>query len=302
MSQRTADITVEGLHKSYGSRVALRGLTFDVGHGEIFGILGPNGAGKTTLVECLQGLRRYDEGVVRVLGMDPAREADALRRRIGSQLQESALPDRIRVWEALDLFASLVPGGHDWREVMQEWGLEAKRDATFASLSGGQRQRLFVALALVNDPDLVFLDEMTTGLDPGSRRTAWRLIHGIRDRGTTVVLVTHFMDEAAELCDRIAIVDRAEIVALDTPDGLVGRHGGSVAVSFSTTLADVGWLGGLPEVTDVTRDGAAVTVRGGPTVPVRVAAALAGRGEIPGDLCVVRPTLEDVFLTLTRGG
>ena len=175
-------------------------------------------------VECLQGLRRPNAGRIRALGLDPQSEARALRRRIGSQLQESALPDRMKVWEALDLFALFGRGGSDWRVLMEQWGLADKRKASFSSLSGGQRQRLFVALVLVNDPEVVFLDEMTAGLDPAARRVAWDLIRAIRDRGTTVVLVTHFMDEAEQLCDRVAIVNQGRIVALDTPQGLINTQ------------------------------------------------------------------------------
>src|SRR3990172_8079277 len=209
-------IEVEHLKKTYGSTVAVEDVSLEVAQGEIFGLIGRNGAGKTTTVECVQGLRRPDDGRIRVLGLDPQSEGQALRRQIGSQLQESALPDRIKVWEALDLFASFVPGASDWRALMEQWGLADKRNAAFASLSGGQRQRLFVALALVNDPEVVFLDEMTAGLDPAARRVAWGLIRAVRDRGKTVVLVTHYMDEAEQLCDRVAIIDRGRIAALDT--------------------------------------------------------------------------------------
>jgi ABC-2 type transport system ATP-binding protein len=182
------------LVKRYGETVAVDGVSFEVEAGEIFGIIGPNGSGKTTTVECLQGLRRADAGVLRVLGLDPQAQGVELRRRIGCQLQEAALPERIRVWEALDLFAVLAPRALDWRRLVREWGLEEKRDAFFHDLSGGQRQRLFVALALVNDPEVVFLDEMTTGLDPAARRVAWELIAAVREQGATVVLVTHFME------------------------------------------------------------------------------------------------------------
>ncbi len=209
-----AAITVEGLRKAYGALVAVEDVSFEVGQGEIFGVLGPNGSGKTTTVECVQGLRHADGGRLRVLGLDPRSQRHELRRRIGSQLQESALPERIKVWEALRLFASLTPGAVDWAELIERWGLQAKRDATFASLSGGQRQRLFVALALVNRPEVVFLDEMTTGLDPAARRETWGLIEAIRDQGATVVLVTHFMDEAERLCDRLAVVKDGRVLAI----------------------------------------------------------------------------------------
>ena len=222
-------------------------ISFAVEQGEIFGLLGSNGAGKTTTVECVQGLRTPTAGTVRVLGPGPARPTPrALRGRIGCQLQESRLPDHLRVWEALDLFASLTPGATDWRELLEQWGLGEKRNASFSSLSGGQRQRLFIALALVSDPEVVFLDEMTTGLDPAARRVAWDLIEQIRDRGTTVVLVTHFMDEAERLCDRVAVVDAGRIIALDTPRGLVATHDPLEQVVFSRGRPDLDWLMDVP--------------------------------------------------------
>ncbi len=297
-----AVITVENLRKTYGSFVAVEDLSFEVAEGEIFGLLGPNGAGKTTSVECVQGLRVPDGGSIRVLGLDPRTQSAQLRRQIGSQLQESALPGRLKVWEALDLFASLIPGGPDWRGVMDRWDLTEKAGSSFSSLSGGQRQRLLVALALVNEPKVVFLDEMTTGLDPAARRATWRLISTIRESGTTLVLVTHFMDEAEQLCDRIAIVDRGRIVATGTPQGLIAEHGGEIVVRFSTEYADVSFLGSLKEVHSVSQRGNHVTVAGrGPVLAV-VASELVGRGIVPGDLRVEQTTLEDVFLELTGHG
>ena len=231
-------IEVEHLRKVYGPTVAVEDISFEVAEGEIFGLLGPNGAGKTTTVECLQGLRRPDAGRLRVLDLDPQSDGKELRRQIGSQLQDSALPDRMRVWEALDLFSSFMANSPDWRILMEQWGLTEKRKSFFSRLSGGQRQRLFVALALVNNPKVVFLDEMTSGLDPAARHTAWDLIRAIRDRGTTVVMVTHFMDEAERLCDRLGIVDRGRLTALDTPQGLIATYAGQVRVIFSTDHAE----------------------------------------------------------------
>src|SRR5271157_3995276 len=217
-------IQVENLRKSYKDLFAVDDISFEVSRGEIFGLLGPNGAGKTTTVECLQGLRRFNSGKIRVLGLDPLKNIGALRQRIGSQLQDSELPQRIKVWEALDLFSSIAPGKNGWKKLMKEWDLEEKANASFSSLSGGQKQRLFIALALVNHPEVVFLDEMTTGLDPAARHSAWDLIKEIRANGTTVVLVTHFMDEAEELCDRLAIIDKGKLVALDSPAGLTTKY------------------------------------------------------------------------------
>ncbi len=295
-------IQVEHLKKAYGSTIAVADVSFDVAEGEIFGLLGPNGAGKTTTMECLQGLRQPDGGCIRVLGLNPQSEAQALRRLIGSQLQESALPDRIKVWEALDLFASFAPGAVDWRALMEQWGIADKRNAPFFSLSGGQRQRLFVALALVNDPKVVFLDEMTAGLDPAARRVAWDLIRAIRERGTTVVLVTHFMEEAEQLCDRVAVVNQGKVVALDTPQGLITTHAGYIRVIFSSEHPDLTWLAEVPQVRKVIRVGPRVEVEGNGPVLALVAAALVKHGITPSDLRVEQPTLEEVFLTLTAHG
>jgi ABC-2 type transport system ATP-binding protein len=292
-------IKVENLRKTYGKTVAVDDISFDVAEGEIFGLLGPNGAGKTTAVECLQGLRSPDSGNIRILGIDPVTNIRSLRRRIGSQLQEAALPDRIKVWEALDLFASLTPGSIDWQKLMEQWGLAEKRKSSFSNLSGGQRQRLFVALALVNRPELVFLDEMTTGLDPAARHTAWDLIRAIREQGTTVLLVTHFMDEAEQLCDRLAIVDHGRIVATDTPQGLITTYANKIKVIFSTDVEDISWLEVLPQVSNVARRGQRVEVEGNGPVLAVVAAELAGHGILPADLRTEQPTLEDVFLTIT---
>jgi len=292
-------ISVENLRKTYGKTIAVDDISFEVAEGEIFGLLGPNGAGKTTAVECLQGLRSPDSGNIRILGIDPVTNIRSLKRRIGSQLQEAALPDRIKVWEALDLFASLTPGSIDWQQLMEQWGLAEKRKSSFSSLSGGQRQRLFVALALVNKPELVFLDEMTTGLDPAARHTAWDLIRAIREQGTTVLLVTHFMDEAEQLCDRLAIVDHGRIVAEDTPQGLITTYADKIKVIFSTGVEDLSWLEVLPQVTGIARHGQRVEVEGNGPVLAAVAAELAGHGILPADLRTEQPTLEDVFLTIT---
>jgi ABC-2 type transport system ATP-binding protein len=295
-----AVVEVNNLRKRYGSHVAVEDVSFQVRQGEIFGLLGRNGAGKTTTVECLQGLRHADGGRVRVLGLDPQRHTQQLRHRIGCQLQEAALPDRLKVWEALDLFASLAPGGPDWRTLMDQWGLTDKRTASFASLSGGQRQRLFVALALVNDPEVVFLDELTQGLDPAARRVAWGLIRAIQDRGATVVLVTHYMDEAEQLCDRIAVVDGGRVVATDTPQGLIARFGGPVKISFTPNGHDVRFLQSVAHVQAVRRRGNRVEAEGTGPVLALVAAELVARGLVPTDLRADQATLEDVFLQLTN--
>jgi ABC-2 type transport system ATP-binding protein len=295
-------IEVDDLKKRYGNVHAVNGVSFHVEAGEIFGILGPNGAGKTTTVECLQGLRRHDGGRLRVLGLDPARSERELRRRIGSQLQESALPDRLQVWEALDLFASVRRDGPDWRTLLDTWGLADQANTSFASLSGGQRQRLFIALALVNDPEVVFLDELTQGLDPGARRVAWSLIEQVRDRGTTVVLVTHYMDEVERLCDRVAIVDQGRVVASGTPSSLVTQAQGIVTVRFSTTATDLSFLTRIRYIDTIDRQGDQVVVGGRGPVLALTASALVEHGIVPEDLRADRPSLEDVYLALTGRG
>ena len=301
---RTNDpvVTVEHLRKAYGDVLAVADVSFEVRPGEIFGILGPNGAGKTTTVECLQGLRHVDAGTVSVLGLDPRAQAGDVRRRVGSQLQESALPERMKVWEALDLIASMSDRGPDVSTLLEDWGLTEKARSRFGSLSGGQQQRLFIALALANEPEVVFLDEMTTGLDPSSRRVAWDLIRRVRDGGTTVVLVTHFMDEAERLCDRLVVIDRGVVVAEGTPTSLVDAHGGGVRVRFTHPGEPLTWLGDVPFVTAVASDAGRYEVRGEGPVLAHVGAALVGHGIAPTDLRAERPTLEDVFLALTGDG
>ena len=279
--------------------MAVDDLSFDVEAGEIFGILGPNGAGKTTTVECIQGMRRPDGGTIRVLGLDPTTQAAQLRQRVGSQLQDSALPGRLRVDESIKLFAAFARHPVDCDELLGRWRLNDQRAQTFDSLSGGQRQRLFIALAFINSPELVFLDELTQGLDPQARRATWELIREIRQGGTTVVLVTHFMDEAEHLCDRVAVVDRGKVVALDTPQGLIDGLGLPSIVRFTTCDPDLEWLEKLDVVESMAQHGAAVEIRGTGPVLALVASELVAHGIVPLDLRVERPTVEDAFLALT---
>src|SRR3982751_3828691 len=217
-------VQVEGIRKTYGRAVAVDGVSFEVRQGEIFGLIGPNGAGKTTTLECVEGLRRPDAGSISVLGLDPARHRYKLQARIGVQLQEAQLQKRIKVREAVDLWASLYRRAVDATRLLDQLGLGEKRNAWFMTLWGGQKRRLFIALALINDPELVFLDELTTGLDPQARRAIWELVRGIRSRGKTVFLTTHLMDEAERLCDRVAIIDDGRIIDIDAPDRLIARH------------------------------------------------------------------------------
>ncbi len=293
--------SVERLSKRYGSVRAVEDVSFTIETGEVFGIVGPNGAGKTTILECIEGLRRPDEGRVRVLGLDPWRERYALRERIGVQLQTAALPERIRVGEAVTLFADLYRRRGDPEAALRRVGLDDRRGAAVAHLSGGQRQRLFIALALVHEPEVVFLDELTTGLDPQGRRDAWDLVRDIRERGATVVLTTHFMEEAERLCDRVAIFDLGRVVALDTVGRLIASLGEERRVAFTHIGAlDDAAVRALPGVVRVERlgDRVVVSVRGTGTAG-RVTTALEETGVAFDDLRVERPTLEDVFLART---
>jgi ABC-2 type transport system ATP-binding protein len=297
---------VDGLVKSYGRTTVLDGLSFTVPQGEIFGLLGANGAGKTTAVEIVQGLRDRDRGDVRVLGLDPVTDRSRLRHLVGSQLQSSALPDRLKVGEALRLFARLAGDVVDWAQLRDEWRLGHLVRRPFGALSGGERQRLFLALALVNQPRLVFLDELTQGLDVAARRDTWALIERVRDTGSTVVLVTHFMDEAERLCDRVAVLHRGRITATGRPTDLIASLGGPVHLRFSVpsevdARADV--LAGIDRVAGVTGvavDGRRVDIAAGAASTVAVTAELARRGLAPDDFTVVRPSLEDVFVALTQ--
>ncbi|MEV0165919.1 ABC transporter ATP-binding protein [Nonomuraea fuscirosea] len=294
-------IEVTGLTKRYAAQTVLDGVSFSVEEGEIFGILGPNGAGKTTAVECVEGLRRPDGGTVRVLGLDPGADDRTLREQIGVQLQHTQLPENIKVWEALDLYASFYAAPRDWRELVEQWGLADKRDARFGKLSGGQKQRLFIALALVGNPRVAFLDELTTGLDPQARRVTWELIKRVRANGVTVVLVSHFMDEVEELCDRVAVFDRGRIVAVDSPDGLIEGTGAEHQMRFTLMApADPGTLlGDVPGVSGVTRDGDQVVVTGRGDFATAVTARLARHHILVSDLRIDKRTLDDAFLALT---
>jgi ABC-2 type transport system ATP-binding protein len=295
-------IEVEHLQKRYGSFEAVKDVSFSVEQGEIFGILGPNGAGKTSTVECIQGLREPSSGLIRMHGIDAINDRSQLRGRIGSQLQESALPDRIKVWEALDLFASFTSGGPDWRVLLDQWGLTEKAKTSFADLSGGQQQRLFIALSLVNEPEVVFLDELTQGLDPGARRVAWGLIREIRERGATVVIVTHYMDEAEQLCDRLAVVSGGEVIATGRPQELIANSGRGIRVRFTTQVPDLSWLESIDFVSAVSRHGNAVEVTGTGPVMALTASALVAHGIVPADLRAVQPSLEDVYLDMIGTG
>jgi ABC-2 type transport system ATP-binding protein len=297
----TTVIHVEGIQKRYGRTVAVADVSFDVRQGEIFGLIGPNGAGKTTTMECVEGLRSPDTGTIAVLGMNPVRDAYRLQERIGVQLQEAQLQKRIKVWEAVDLWASLYRNPVDGHRLLEQLGLREKRDAWFMTLSGGQKQRLFIALALIHDPELVFLDELTTGLDPQARRAIWELVRGIRDRGKTVFLTTHLMEEAERLCDRVAVIDHGRIVDVDTPAGLIARHcpERSAIVTTGDPAAEERFRA-MPQVDAVSRAGGVVSVRGrGDDLVTNVIRCIAEHHTAVTDFRTETPTLEDVFLRLT---
>ncbi|GAB3969961.1 ABC transporter ATP-binding protein [Actinoallomurus acanthiterrae] len=293
-------IDVRNLHKRYGAKVAVEDVSFAVDEGEIFGILGPNGAGKTTSVECVAGLRAPDRGAVSVLGLDPRRDRAELTKRLGVQLQASELPDRMKVREALELYASFYPRPADTDRLIEELGLADQRETRFRRLSGGQKQRVSIALALVGDPKVAILDELTTGLDPQARRDTWRLIEGVRDRGVTIVLVTHFMEEAEHLCDRLAVIDAGRVVAVDTPAGLVSRVAPEQRVRFRPSVPfDDRLLKDVPEVLTVTKTGGQIVVTGTDGLLQAVTAVLARNQIIAADLRVEQSSLDDAFVALT---
>lgn len=294
-------VLVENLRKVYGSVVAVDNISFEVYEGEIFGMVGPNGAGKTTTIECIEGLRQQDTGEVQVLGLDPQRQGYAVRERIGVQLQESALPRHIKIWEALDLFTSFYALSTDWNSLLEQLGLLDKINTPYNKLSGGQKQRLFIALSLINDPELVFWDELTTGLDPQARRAMWDLVRDIRNQGKTVFLTTHFMEEAQRLCDRVAIIDYGRIVALNSPENLIQNLGAENRVVFTADgTFNPDHLSQLTSVSRVEQFGDRYVVYGqGDRLVVDVVNALSSNGVHFRDLRTEQPTLEDVFLTLT---
>ncbi|AYY12338.1 ABC transporter ATP-binding protein [Actinobacteria bacterium YIM 96077] len=294
-------IRCSNVTKHYGDIRAVDDVSFEVHDGEIFGMIGPNGAGKTTLMECIEGLRTRDTGTVEVFGMDPEREVRQVRERTGVQLQSAALPHRMKVGETLDLFAAFYQNPADWRQLLSRLGLDGKADSYVEKLSGGQRQRVFIALALINNPGLVFLDELTTGLDPQSRLAIWDVVRDIRDGGTTVFLTTHFMEEAENLCDRVAIVDHGKIVALDTVANLIASIDAESRITF--TVDGTPPVDRLKEVSGVTRvenaSGRVVVHGTGNRFQQDVMSVLSDIDLNVRDMRSEQPSLEDVFLALT---
>jgi ABC-2 type transport system ATP-binding protein len=293
-------VTVRGLRKVYGDRAVVDGLDLDVPAGQVVGLIGANGAGKTTTVECIQGLRRPDSGTVLVLGLDPARQADRLRPQLGSQLQDSALPDRLRVGEAIELFATHRDGRGG--ELLARFGLAGRRRSAFAGLSGGERQRLFLVLALLNRPRLVILDELTQGLDPAARREVWAAVAQLRADGTTVLLVTHELDEAEALCDTVIAIRAGRVLDAGRPAELVARHAGWATVTFSWPEAEradmMSGLRAMAGTGPVSYAGGRVTVRGDRQIIAYVGADLVRRDRVPDDLTVGIPNLESALLGL----
>jgi ABC-2 type transport system ATP-binding protein len=295
-------IQVSGVRKTYGHTVAVDDVSFEVNEGEIFGLIGPNGAGKTTTMEGIEGLRKPDRGVISVLGLDPFRQVYKLQDRIGVQLQQAQLQKRIKVWEAVDLWASLYgKKAVDAERLLQQLGLAEKRDAWFMTLSGGQKQRLFIALALINDPEVVFLDELTSGLDPQARRAIWELVRGIRQQGKTVFLTTHLMEEAERLCDRVAIIERGRIIDIDTPERLIDRHCPERTVVLATDDPKAeDCFRAIPQVASVSCSEKRLTLRGlGDDLVTEVIHCLSENRIRVTEFRTILPNLEDVFLKLT---
>jgi ABC-2 type transport system ATP-binding protein len=293
-------IEVRQLHKRYGDTVAVDDISFEVQRGEIFGILGPNGAGKTTTVECLEGLRAPDRGQVTVLGLNPRNHRDELTQQLGVQLQDSQLPDKLRVDEALDLYSSFYRNPADWRSLLELLGLKDKTKTRFGKLSGGQKQRLSIALALVGTPQIAIMDELTTGLDPAARHETWELIENVRDRGVTIVLVTHFMEEAERLCDRVALIDSGRVVAIDTPANLADGVETEQRIQFRPSVPlPENLLESLPDVSHVIHRGDVVVVTGNSNALNAVTSVLARNQIVARQLRVDQANLEDAFLALT---
>jgi ABC-2 type transport system ATP-binding protein len=293
-------IVVDELTKSYDGRAVVDGVSFSVEEGEIFAILGPNGAGKTTTVESIAGLRTPDSGRIEVFGFDPLVDTAEVKRRLGVQLQESRFQDRVKVREVVETFAAFYPEPLDVSTLLERLGLDEKADTLYSRLSGGQQQRVSIATALVGRPKAVILDELTTGLDPQARRETWGLVEELRDSGVTIVLVTHFMEEAERLADRLALIDGGRLVAVDTPRGLVESVGLEQRLRFTTAaIVEDAWLTAIPEVTGVSRSNGEITVTGNEKMLFSIVSLLASREIVPDRLQVDQTTLDDAFVAIT---
>ncbi|MFA5015547.1 MAG: ABC transporter ATP-binding protein [Actinomycetota bacterium] len=298
---KKAVVLVKNLKKSYGKIKAVDDISFEVYNEEIFGLVGPNGAGKTTAIECIEGLRKPNSGDLTVLDLNPTSNGRALRNMIGIQLQESQLPARLKVWEAVSLFSSFYRKNIESGPLLRDLGLEEKKNSYFDKLSGGQKQRLFIALSLINDPELIFLDELTTGLDPQARRTTWDLISSVRNKGKTIFLTTHFMEEAEKLCDRVAIMDKGKIIALDTPGNLIKDIATETRLRFSVTeSSELDLLDNIKSISKYEKSGSKITIYGHDKRMVKdVVNFLVNKNIDFTDLQTEQSTLEDVFLALT---
>src|SRR5579872_780802 len=293
-------IAVEHLFKKYGEFVAVNDVSFSIHEGEIFGIIGPNGAGKTTTVECISGLRAPDSGSISVYGLSPLKDRNKIREFVGVQLQESALPPRIKVGEVVRLFASFYTNPLDPDELLESLGIKQIANSSFKNLSGGQKQRVSVALALVGSPRLAILDELTTGLDPEARREIWSLIERMRDRGVTVILVTHFMDEAERLCDRLALINHGAVIALDTPEAIAAQAGGSRVRFVPSQPVSDETLRAIPGVIEIERKEKYVTVTGTGDLAGSLINALAAFGVRVSEVEARTGNLDDAFIKLTK--
>jgi ABC-2 type transport system ATP-binding protein len=295
-----AAVTVQHLVKRYGHLVAVNDVSLSIHEGEIFGIIGPNGAGKTTIVECISGLRAPDSGSISVYTLSPRKDRNEIREFVGVQLQESALPPRIKVGEAVRLFASFYSNPLDPDQLLESLGIKQIANSSFKNLSGGQKQRVSVALALVGSPKLAILDELTTGLDPEARREIWSLVERMKDRGVTVILVTHFMDEAERLCDRLALINHGTVVALDTPEAIAARAGGSRVRFVPSQPVDEQTLRAIPGVNEIERKERYVTVTGTGDLGGSLINALAAIGVRVSEVEARTGNLEDAFIKLTK--
>lgn len=294
-------VSCAAVSRDFGSFTALEDVSFKVREGEVFGVVGPNGAGTTTLLNCLEGLDRPSSGHVEVLDFDPIKDQHSLAQQVGVQLQSAALPPRLTVQDALELYSAFYERPRPWRELLKDLGIKDKTNARVDRLSGGERQRVFVALALINRPQLAFLDELTTALDPQPRRNMWDTVEHVRDGGATVVLTTHYMEEAERLCDRVAIIDHGRLVALDTVTSLIQQHAGDTTAKLILSASPSAEfdLNGVPGVTSARTEGRELTIRGAADGLQGVLAALAAHRITVTSMSTTTPGLEDVFLALT---
>lgn len=292
-------VSCRDVTRRFGDLAAVDEVSFDVEENEVFGIIGPNGSGKTTLLNCLEGLDIPTSGSIEVLGLHPVKDAQQLVQRIGVQLQHAAPLPRLKVGEALELFSSFYPRPMPWRPLLEMLGVEAKEKSYVAKLSGGERQRVFIALALIHDPELLFLDELTTSLDPKARLAMWEVVRDIRRRGKTVVLTTHYMEEAEALCDRVAVIDQGRLLDLDTVPALISAHTEGSTLRLTLDRPAPPTLAAVDGVSSVESDNGVTTVRGRGAFAQNALSHLTQIGVVATDMTMSSPGLEEVFLNLT---